>query len=91
MTRAKHAGPTVKSLKDDYIAVYFTVGGLCPTIKSLATIYPPLFTILYAPTLGGVVVVLRGAQATTTTTSPTPPSSRRRSEDAAAAVGEKEG
>ena len=46
MTRAKHAGPTVKSLKDDYIAVYFTVGGLCPTIKSLATIYPPLFTIL---------------------------------------------
>ena len=35
----------MKSLKDDYIVVYLTVGGLCPTIKSLATIYPLLFTI----------------------------------------------
>ena len=37
--------PTVKSLKDDYISVDLTVGGLCPKIKSLATMYPPLFTI----------------------------------------------
>ena len=37
--------PTVKLLKDDYIAVDLTVGGLCPTIKSMAKIYPPLFTI----------------------------------------------
>ena len=34
-----------KSLEDDYIAVDLTVGGFCPTIKLLATIYPPLFTI----------------------------------------------
>ena len=37
--------PTVKLLKDDYIAVDLNVGGLCPTNKSLATIYPTLFTI----------------------------------------------
>ena len=78
-------------MEDDYIDLDFTVGGLCPTIKLLATIYPPLFTIPYAPTLVVVFVVLQGEQMTTTT-SPTPtlPSSGRRAEDAAD-VGEVDG
>ena len=36
---------TIKLLKYDYISVDLTIGFFNPTIKLLATIYPPLFTI----------------------------------------------